>query len=140
MKTIEQLKAAATKEKADADAALVVAEKKRVDAEAGFITLVISGAGGLVSKCRIPIAAVAQRGLFRILIGSEVSAVVTDTMPKGMSVTPIFGKGVYPTVGGPTGLGSHEDWDEISKEADYINTPDGNFIPPGCTNGHTCYK
>jgi hypothetical protein len=53
-----------------------------------------------------------------------------------MSVTPIFGKGVYPTVGGPNGLGSHEDWDEISKEADYINTPDGNFIPPGCTNGH----
>ena len=73
-------------------------------------------------------------------------------MPKGMGVTPIFGKGVYPTVGGPTGLGSHEDWDEISKEADYINTPAGNFIPPGCTNGHnyryhggtnegpTCYK
>ena len=88
MKTIEQLKtdlAAATKEKADADAALVVAEKqkaeaekKRVDAEAGFITFVISGAGGLVSKCRIPIAAVIQRGVFRILLGSSEISNITQ--------------------------------------------------------------
>ena len=53
-----------------------------------------------------------------------------------MDVPPVFGKGVYPHVGGADGLGSHEDFDEIAKEADYINTPDGNYIPPGCTNGH----
>jgi hypothetical protein len=41
-------------------------------AEAGFITFVISSAE-LVSKCRIPTAAVAQRGLFRTLLGSSVS-------------------------------------------------------------------
>ena len=91
MKTIEQL----TKEKADADAALVVAEKqkaeaekKRVDAEAGFITLVISGAGGLVSKCRIPIAAVAQRGLFRIMFGSSGVSVTNITVLPEMDIPP----------------------------------------------------
>ena len=98
MKTIEQLKtdlAAATKEKADADAALVVAEKqkaeaekKRVDAEAGFITFVISGAGGLVSKCRIPIAAVAQRGLFRIMFGSSGVSVTNITVLPEMDIPP----------------------------------------------------
>ena len=47
-------------------------EKKRADAEAGFIMFVVSSAAlGLVSKCRIPTAAVAQRGLFRILLGSS---------------------------------------------------------------------
>ena len=53
-----------------------------------------------------------------------------------MLSTPVLGKGVYPKVGGADGLGSHEDFDEIGKEADYISTPDGNYIPPGCTNGH----
>ncbi len=52
------------------DLATQDAEKKRAvataAAEAGFITFVISSAE-LVSKCRIPTAAVAQRGLFRIL-------------------------------------------------------------------------
>ena len=48
-------------------------EKKQADAEAGFIMFVVSSASlGLVSKCRIPTAAVAQRGLFRILLGSGV--------------------------------------------------------------------
>ena len=98
MKTIKQLKTnvvAATKEKADADAALVVAEKqkaeaekKRVDAEAGFITFVISGAGGLVSKCRIPIAAVAQRGLFRIMFGSSGVSVTNITVLPEMGIPP----------------------------------------------------
>ena len=57
--------AAATKQERDE-------EKKHADAEAGFIMFVVSSAAsGLVSKCRIPTAAVAQRGLFRILIGSS---------------------------------------------------------------------
>ena len=103
MKTIEQLKtdlAAATKEKADADAALVVAEKqkaeaekKRVDAEAGFITFVISGAGGLVSRCRIPIATVAEHGLFRILLGSgpEISNMIDKALdPNGNDVAALL--------------------------------------------------
>jgi hypothetical protein len=47
-------------------------EKKHADAEAGFIMFVVSSATlGLVSKCRIPTTAVAQRGLFRILLGSS---------------------------------------------------------------------
>ena len=49
-------------------------EKKHADAEAGFIMFIVSSAAsGLVSKCRIPTAAVAQYGLFRILLGDTVS-------------------------------------------------------------------
>jgi hypothetical protein len=53
-----------------------------------------------------------------------------------MDVPPLYGKGVYPRVGGPNGLGSKEDSEEIANEADFISTPDGNYTPPGCTNGH----
>ena len=49
-------------------------EKKHADAEAGFITLYISGTGHM-SKCRIPVAVVAQYGLFHVLFGT---AVVTE--------------------------------------------------------------
>jgi hypothetical protein len=120
MKTIEQLKtdlAAATKEKADADAALVVAEKqkaeaekKRVDAEAGFITLVISGAGGLVSKCRIPIAAVAQLGLFRILCGVTVTNITYNApvdIPSYLRNVPLYKGDYYPIPGGAGGAHYH---------------------------------
>jgi hypothetical protein len=56
-------------------------EKKHADAEAGFIMCAVSSAAsGLVSRCRIPTAAVAQRGLFRILLGS--SQQVTDSTSK----------------------------------------------------------
>ena len=49
-------------------------KKKHADAEAGFIMFVVSSeALGLVSRCRIPVAAVAQRGLFHILLGSGVT-------------------------------------------------------------------
>ncbi len=53
-------------------------EKKHADTDAGIIMFVISSAAlGLVSKCRIPTVAVAQRGLFRILLGStEVTNIV----------------------------------------------------------------
>ena len=61
---------------AEASAALAEAvkqekdeEKKHADAEAGFITLFISGTGHM-SKCRIQVAVVAQYGLFRVLLGS----------------------------------------------------------------------
>ena len=60
-------------------------EKKHADAEAGFIMFIVSSAAsGIVSKCRIPTAAVAQRGLFRLLLGSDVSTsdVITDIVPK----------------------------------------------------------
>ncbi len=70
--------AEATKQEADA-------KKKHVDAEAGFIMFVVSSAAlGLVSKCRIPTAAVAQRGLFRILLGSSEVAgpIITDSKNK----------------------------------------------------------
>ena len=58
-------------------------EKKHADAEAGFIMFVVSSeALGLVSRCRIPTAAVAQRGLFRILLGSGVPEVVSNAINK----------------------------------------------------------
>jgi hypothetical protein len=74
---------------ANAEAAVADAEKqeqdekkKHADAEAGFITFVVSSAAlGLVSRCRIPTAAVAQLGLFRILLGTDGSG-VTDVQPK----------------------------------------------------------
>jgi hypothetical protein len=76
----------AQKQENDASAALdednkqeADAKKKHADAEAGFITFVVSSAV-LVSKCRIPTVAVAQRGLFRILVGSGV----TDIQSKNM--------------------------------------------------------
>ena len=66
--------AAATKQEQDE-------KKKHADAEAGFIMFVVSSAAfGLVSKCRIPTAAVAQRGLLRIPVGSGV----TDIQSKNM--------------------------------------------------------
>ena len=74
-KRLEEAKVAlevAQKQEADARAALentktqeADTEKQRAAAEAGFITFVVSSGTGLVSKCRIPTAAVAQRGLFR---------------------------------------------------------------------------
>jgi hypothetical protein len=58
--------------------------KKHADTEAGFIMFVVSSeALGLVSKCRIPTAAVAQRGLFRILLGS--GAAVSKEQQKSLS-------------------------------------------------------
>ncbi len=73
--------AEATKQEQDA-------KKKHADAEAGFIMFVVSSAAlGLVSKCRIPTAAVAQLGLFRILLGaarSDGETVVVDAQPKWM--------------------------------------------------------
>jgi hypothetical protein len=54
----------------EAQAALDLATDAEKQRDAGSILFVISGAG-LVSRCRIPIAAVAQRGLFCILLGSE---------------------------------------------------------------------
>ncbi len=74
----------------DANAALDEANKQEADAkkkhaaEAGFITFVVSNGTGLVSKCRIPVDAVAQRGLFRILLGSSVRN-VTDITQKKLS-------------------------------------------------------
>ncbi len=59
-----QNKEAETAEKQKADA-----EKKRAD----MVLFEISGTTGLVCRCRIPTAAVAQRGLFRILLGSGAS-------------------------------------------------------------------
>ena len=60
-------------------------EKQQADAEAGFIMFVVSSAAsGLVSKCRIPTAAVAQRGLFHILLGSGISS-VADIQQKSQS-------------------------------------------------------
>ncbi len=57
---------------AEANAALAAAEKQKADAEkrrADVVLFEISGATGLVCRCHIPTAAVAQRGLFRILLG-----------------------------------------------------------------------
>ncbi len=73
----------AQKQEDDANAALDEAKKQRVAADAGFITFIVSSAG-LVSKCRIPVAAVAQRGLFRILLGSPVHSggIITDVIVK----------------------------------------------------------
>ena len=89
-KTLQDLKIAekvaqdaydeAKKQDDDAKAALDLATQQDADEEkkrdAGFIPFEISGAG-LVSKCRIPTTAVAQLGLFRILLGStEVTSIV----------------------------------------------------------------
>ncbi len=57
-------------------------EKQQADAEAGFIIFVVSSAAlGLVSRCHIPVAAVAQRGLFRILLG-DPGVIITDSKNK----------------------------------------------------------
>ncbi len=45
--------------------------------------VVSSEALGLVSRCCIPVAAVAQRGLFRILLGSGISPVLENIQQKG---------------------------------------------------------
>ena len=94
----DDCKAARDKAQADLDVAAAALaevtkqeqdeEKKHADAEAGFITFVVSSAAlGLVSKCRIPTAAVAQLGLFRILLGaaqSDGETTVVDAQPKWM--------------------------------------------------------
>ncbi len=49
------------------------AKKKYADAETGFVTVIVSSAG-LVSKCRIPVGAVATRGLVHILLGTNASS------------------------------------------------------------------
>ncbi len=71
---------------AEANAVLAAAEKKKADAEkkrANMVLFEISSANGLVSRCRIPTAAVAQLGLFRILLGSGApSTVVTNVESK----------------------------------------------------------
>jgi hypothetical protein len=62
-------------------------EKKHADAEAGFIMFVVSSeALGIVSRCRFhpATAAVAQRGLFRILLGSG-DVVVRDVGNKDLA-------------------------------------------------------
>jgi hypothetical protein len=76
----------AKKQDDDAKAALDLATQQEADAEkqreAGSILFVVFGEK-LVSECRIPTAAVAQRGLFRILLGSSgVPEVVSDVINK----------------------------------------------------------
>ena len=67
----------------EAQAALDLATDAEKQRDAGSILFVISGAG-LVSRCRIPVAVVAQRGLqlFRILLGSEGPATVIGMSDK----------------------------------------------------------
>jgi hypothetical protein len=75
---------------AEANAVLATAEKQKADAEkkrADAVLFEISGANGLVCRCRIPTAAVAQRGLFRILLGT-LGTQVSDV--KSRSVDPGF--------------------------------------------------
>jgi hypothetical protein len=65
--------------------ALAAAEKQKADAEkkrADMVLFEISSANGLVSRCRIPTAAVAQRGLFRILLGSGAPSTVLNVQQK----------------------------------------------------------
>ncbi len=74
---------------AEANAAIAAAEKQKADAEkkrADVVLFEITGANGLVSKCRIPTAVVAQRGLFRILLGSGISSVADVQQKEGFSV------------------------------------------------------
>ncbi len=71
---------------AEANAVLAAAEKQEADAEkkrANVILFEITGANGLVCRCRIPTAAVAKRGLFRILLGSGTSPVLENIQQKG---------------------------------------------------------
>ena len=85
-------------------------EKKHADAEAGFIMCAVSSAAsGLVSRCRIPTAAVAQRGLFRILLGSSG---VTDTVAKSAFAPP---EGIFPV----------PHWAAITDREDRMTVEDG---------------
>ncbi len=93
-KTLQDLKIAekvaqdaydeAKKQDDDAKAALDLATQQGADEEkkrdAGFIPFEISGAG-LVCRCRIPTAAVAQLGVFRILLGGN-NTIVSDAVAK----------------------------------------------------------
>ncbi len=69
---------------AEANATFAAAEKQKADVEADAVLFEIAGATGLVCRCRIPTEAVAQRGLFRILLGvtPEVVTTVSDKIPK----------------------------------------------------------
>ena len=63
-------------------------EKKHVDAEAEFITVVISiAASGPVSRCHTPIAAVARYGLFRMLLGTPGTLVLDVAQKVGWNET-----------------------------------------------------
>ena len=108
-KTLQDLKIAekvaqdaydeAKKQDDDAKAALDLATQQDADEEkkrdAGFIPFEISGAG-LVSKCRIPTTAVAQLGVFRILLGSESASdlsLVEDIQQKyGQTAAALYAK------------------------------------------------
>ncbi len=37
----------------------------------------VNSGTGLVSKCRIPVGAVVDRGLFRIVLGSQVTEIIS---------------------------------------------------------------
>jgi hypothetical protein len=70
---------------AEANAVLAAVEKQKADAEkkrADMVLFEISGATGLVCRCHIPTAAVAQRGLFRILLGSGAPSTVSNVQQK----------------------------------------------------------
>ena len=93
-KTLQDLKIAekaaqdaydeAKKQDDDAKAALDLATQQEADAEkkrkAGSILFTVFGEK-LVSECRIPTAAVAQLGLFRILLGGN-NSIVSDVVAK----------------------------------------------------------
>ena len=95
MNTIKQLTtdlAVATKKKADADAAIAAAEKQKADEEkrrADVVLFEFPGANGHVARCRIPTAATIHYGVFRLLLGSDVSTsdVITDIVPKLCGIT-----------------------------------------------------
>ncbi len=79
---------------AEVNAVLAVAEKQKADAEkkrADVVLFEISGANGLVCRCHIPTAAVAQRGLFRILLGSPIVN-YHSTMTYESGITDVTGK------------------------------------------------
>ncbi len=78
----------AKKHEEEAQAALDLATQQDADEEkkrkAGSILLTVFGEK-LVSECRIPTAAVAQRGLFRILLGSSGSISINNVTTKYVS-------------------------------------------------------
>ncbi len=76
----------AGEEEAAAHAASDMAKKQEEKKRAGFVTFMISGAGGLVSRCSLPIKMVVERGLFRIRILLENTKVIIETDDAGISI------------------------------------------------------
>jgi hypothetical protein len=92
---------AADKAKKDAQDKAKKDAQDKAKKHAGFVPFMISGPGGLVSRCSLPIEVVLERGLFHILLGGSDTIVDISQKPvvnvnNTSVVTPDYYGGHYP--------------------------------------------